>query len=65
MVKILNFLSVFMIPLIIFYIVGYGIFNKKPVFEDFIEGGKKGFRIIVEIAPTFVGMLVAVGVFRT
>lgn len=65
MVKILNFLSVFMIPLIIFYIVGYGIFNKKPVFEDFIEGGKKGFRIIVEIAPTIVGLLVAVGVLRT
>lgn len=65
MVKILNFLSVFMIPLIIFYIVGYGIFNKKPVFEDFIEGGKKGFQIIVEIAPTIVGLLVAVGVLRT
>ncbi len=65
MVKILDFLSVFMIPLIIFYIVGYGIFNKKPVFEDFIEGGKKGFQIIVEIAPTIVGLLVAVGVLRT
>ena len=65
MVKILVFLSVFMIPLIIFYIVGYGVFNKKPVFEDFIEGGKKGFQIIVEIAPTIVGLLVAVGVLRT
>lgn len=65
MSKLLDFLSVFMIPLVIFYIVGYGISNKKPVFEDFIEGGKKGFQIIVDIAPTIVGLLVAVGVLRT
>lgn len=65
MIKLLNFLSVFLIPFVIFYIVGYGITNKKPVFEDFIEGGKKGFQIIVDIAPTIVGLLVAVGVLRT
>lgn len=65
MIKFLDFLSVFMIPLVIFYIVGYGIINQKPVFEDFIEGGKKGFQIIVDIAPTIVGLLVAVGVLRT
>lgn len=65
MIKILDFLSVFIIPLTIFYIVGYGIFNKNSVFEDFIEGGKKGFQIILEIAPTIVGLIVAVGVLRT
>lgn len=65
MIKILDFLSVFLIPMVIFYIIGYGIINKKPVFEDFVEGGKQGFRIIVDIAPTIVGLIVAVGVLRT
>lgn len=65
MIKILDFLSVFMIPLVIFYIIGYGVINKKPVFEDFIEGGKQGFQIILDIAPTIVGLIVAVGVLRT
>lgn len=65
MVQILNFLSVFMIPLVIFYIVGYGLMSGRPVFEDFLEGGKNGFQIIVEIAPTIVGLMVAVGVLRT
>lgn len=65
MIKILDFLSVFMIPLVIFYIVGYGVIHKKPVFEDFVEGGKQGFQIILDIAPTIVGLIVAVGVLRT
>lgn len=63
--NVLDFLSVCMIPLLIFCIVGDGILNKRPVFEDFTEGAKKGFQIIVEIAPTIVGLIVAVGVLRT
>lgn len=65
MIKILDFLSVFMIPLVIFYIVGHAVINKRPVFEDFVEGGREGFKIIVEIAPTIVGLIVAVGILRT
>ncbi|MBO5087248.1 MAG: spore maturation protein [Lachnospiraceae bacterium] len=63
--NILDFLSVSMIPLLVFYIVGNGILNKRPVFEDFTEGAKNGFQIIIEIAPTIVGLIVAVGVLRT
>ncbi len=63
--NVLDFLSVCMIPLLIFYIVGDGILNKRPVFEDFTEGAKNGFQIIIEIAPTIVGLIVAVGVLRT
>ncbi len=65
MMHILDFLSVCMIPLLVFYIVGNGVIHKRPVFEDFTEGAKNGFQIIVEIAPTIVGLIVAVGVLRT
>ncbi len=65
MIELFNFLSVCVIPVLIFYIVGTGIINKRPVFEDFTEGAKNGFQIIVEIAPTIVGLIVAVGVLRT
>lgn len=65
MTHVLDFLSVCMIPFLIFYIVGNGVLNKRPVFEDFTEGAKNGFQIIVEIAPTIVGLIVAVGVLRT
>ena len=35
---ILIFLSEFMVPLVIFYIVGFGVLSKRPVFDDFLKG---------------------------
>lgn len=65
MIYVLDFLSVCMIPLLIFCIVGNGVMNKRPVFEDFTEGAANGLKIVVEIAPTIIGLIVAVGVLRT
>ena len=31
------------IPLLIFCIVGYGLLNRQPVYEEFVEGAKDGF----------------------
>ena len=39
---ILIFLSEFMVPLTVFYIVGSGILTKRPVFDDFLDGAKEG-----------------------
>lgn len=63
--KLLNYISIFLIPFIIFYIVLYGISQKKPVFELFLEGCKQGFHTVIEIAPTIIGLFVAIGIFRT
>ena len=38
---ILIFLSEFMVPLTVFYIVGSGILAKRPVFDDFLDGAKE------------------------
>lgn len=64
MLKLLDFLSVFLIPVVILWIVGFGIIKKRPVFQDFINGGKKGFEIVIGIAPTIIGLFVAVGILR-
>ena len=37
----LLFLSETMIPLLIFVIIGYGVLNHQPVYEEFISGAKK------------------------
>lgn len=62
--KFLTYLSNFMIPLVIFYIVGFGLLMKKNVYEDFIKGAKEGFQTVVGIMPTLVGLMMAVGVLR-
>lgn len=63
--KLLNYLSTFLIPFIIFYIVLYGVVHKKPVFELFLKGCKDGCHIIFEIAPTIIGLFIAIGIFRS
>ena len=60
----LLFLSDLMVPLIIFYIVGFGILAKRPVFDDFLCGAKEGLCTVVKVLPSLVGLMTAVGVLR-
>ncbi|MGI6095254.1 MAG: spore maturation protein [Lachnospiraceae bacterium] len=62
--RLLMFLSDMMIPLILFYIVGFGLLMKKNVYDDFVEGARDGLKTVVQILPTLVGLMVAVGVLR-
>lgn len=57
-------LSDVIIPLLIFFIVGYGYVSKVKVYESFLEGAKDGLKIVVDIVPTLIGLLVAVGMLR-
>ena len=60
----LLFLSETIIPILIFWIVAYGLINRRPVYEDFIIGAKDGFKTVIGIMPTLIGLMVAVGVLR-
>lgn len=62
--QILMFLSQVSIPLILFYIVGFGILMKCNVYEEFVKGAKDGLKTVVGILPTLIGLMVAVGVLR-
>ena len=64
MMEILVFLSEFMVPLAIFYIVGFGVISKRPVFDDFVKGASEGMKTVAGIMPTLIGLMVAVGVLR-
>lgn len=57
-------LSEIIIPLIIFFVVGYGIVSGVKVYENFLNGAKDGLKIVVDIVPTLIGLLVAVGILR-
>lgn len=58
------FLSKAAIPFIILFIVGNGLLRRQRVYEDFLDGAKSGVRTVVEIMPTLVGLMVAVGILR-
>ena len=58
------FLSDFIVPLLVFYIVGFGILMKKNIYEDFVKGAEDGFKTVIKIMPTLIGLMVGVGVLR-
>ena len=62
--EVLIFLSEFMVPLVIFYIVGFGILSGRPVFDDFLKGAAEGMKTVAGILPTLIGLMVAVGILR-
>lgn len=58
------FLSESIIPLIVFLIVSYGLLNRQNIYQDFLEGAKDGFHTVIDILPTLVGLMTAVGILR-
>ena len=62
--NIITFLSNLMIPIIIFYIIGYGLLSKTDIFDSFVKGAADGMKVVVGILPTLIGLMVAIGLLR-
>ena len=62
--KLMLFLTDFIVPFVIFIIVSYGILMEVNVYDTFIKGAKSGFFTVIKIMPTLVGLMVAVGILR-
>lgn len=60
----LVFISTYIIPFILLYVVGYAFLKKSNAYEDFIRGAANGFQTVIKIMPTLIGLMVAVGVLR-
>lgn len=63
--RVMLFLSEFLVPFSLFYIIIYGFFHNVNVYECFLLGVKEGFRIVAGIAPAMIALLVSVGIFRS
>lgn len=62
--NIISYLSTLLIPLVIFYIISDALLQNIPVFELFLKGVRRGLITVVDIAPSIIGLLVAIGIFR-
>lgn len=62
--KFLLYLTDFIVPMVIFGIISYGILMEVNVYDTFIKGAKGGFFTVIKIMPTLVGLMVAVGILR-
>lgn len=60
----LIYISDYIIPFTIFYIIAVGLLSKVSIFDEFIKGAQDGFKVVLGIMPTLIGLMVAVGVLR-
>ncbi len=57
-------ISLFILPVMILFILSLALIKKVPVYEEFIEGAKDGFKVSISIIPYLVAIIVAVSMFR-
>lgn len=57
-------LSLAILPLMVGIILLMGLVKKVPVYEEFIEGAKDGFKVSIQIIPYLVALIVAISMFR-
>lgn len=57
-------IGVFAVPIIIFSIIFFGVLRKQKIFSLFCEGAKEGFKTVLSIAPSLIGLVTAVSLFR-
>lgn len=62
--KIINYLSTIILPLIILIIVSFGIIEKINVYDIFLKGAKSGLKTVIKLYPTLLGIFIAVGLLR-
>lgn len=57
-------LGMFIVPLMIAIILGWGAFKRKNVFSDFTEGVINGTKSVASVFPSLFALFIAVSVFR-
>ena len=62
--ELMLYISNLIMPLMIVVIVVYGLLQKINIFDAFIEGAFAGCKMIYNIFPTFLGLIVAVSFIR-
>lgn len=60
----LVYVSDYIMPLLFFYIIGFGLLMKVNVYDEFVKGAKKGLSTVVSILPTLIGLMMGVGILR-
>lgn len=57
-------ISAAILPIMILVILTFGILKRVPIYEEFVEGAKDGFKVSITIIPYLVALIVAIGMFR-
>ncbi|MFI3227378.1 MAG: nucleoside recognition domain-containing protein [Clostridia bacterium] len=57
-------MSEYILPIIIIYVIGFGLFKKIDVYESFVVGVSKGIDVCIKIFPIMLGLITAIYMLR-
>ena len=60
MSELLSIISVIFLPLLITFIIAYGIIKKVQIYNVFIEGAKEGLTTCIDILPFIISIFIAI-----
>jgi spore maturation protein SpmA len=63
-VRLIKSISLLSIPGLLTFFPLYAFVRGIKVYEEFVEGAKEGFQVVIRIIPNLVAILVAIGFFR-
>ena len=59
----IEYISNLIIPLLVLFVVLYGIFKKINVYDDFIDGAKEAFPLFLSMFPCLLAMIFGINLF--
>jgi spore maturation protein SpmA len=62
--RMVNALSILAIPFLLSFFPIYAVARGLKVYDEFVEGAKEAFNVILKVIPFLVTMLVAIGMFK-
>ena len=62
--NLINYISGIAVPGTILLIIIYGLLEKQPVFDVFLDGAKEGLQIVLNIFPTLLGLFLSINILR-
>lgn len=60
----LNLISLWALPVLLMAILTVGIIKKVPLYEEFTDGAKDGFKVAINIIPYLVAIIVGISMLR-
>lgn len=62
--SLLNLMSLWALPVILLTVLTCGLIKKVPLYEEFTEGAKDGFKVAIKIIPYLVAIIVGISMLR-
>lgn len=57
-----TFICSLILPILVLFIIGYGFIKKNNVYDDFIDGAKQSFDIIISMFPCMLAMIFGINI---